>query len=49
MRGVVYVDILFFVNALIGYFLLRAAMHLSGVAAPGWRIYFGAAAAGLSS
>ncbi len=30
MRGVVYVDILFFVNALIGYFLLRAAMQLSG-------------------
>ena len=49
LRGVVYVDILFFVNALIGYFLLRAAMHLCGVAAPDWRIYFGAAAAGFSS
>ena len=49
MRGVVYVDILFFVNALIGYFLLRAAMQLSGAAAPDWRIYLGAGAAGFAS
>ncbi len=46
MRGIVYVDILFFINAIIGYFLLRAAMRLSGVAAPDWRIFLGAAAAG---
>lgn len=49
MRGVVYVDILFFINAIIGYFLLRAAMRLSGEAAPDWRLFLGAAAAGLSS
>ena len=30
MRGVIYVDILFFVNALIGYFLLRGAALLAG-------------------
>ena len=29
MRGVIYVDILFFVNALIGYFLLRGAALLA--------------------
>lgn len=49
MRGVVYVDLLFFINAIIGYFLLRAAMRLSGMAAPDWRLFFGAGAAGLSS
>ena len=49
MRGIVYVDILFFINAIIGYFLLRAAIRLSGVAAPDWRIFLGAAAAGFSS
>ena len=32
MRGVIYVDILFFVNALIGYFLLRGAALLAGLA-----------------
>ena len=31
MRGVIYVDILFFVNALIGYFLLRGAALLAGI------------------
>lgn len=48
MRGVVYVDILVFVNAVIGYFLLRAAARLTGRAA-NWRVLPGAAAAGLSS
>ena len=49
MRGVIYVDILFFVNALIGYFLLRGAALLAGRIAADWRIFLGAAAAGLSS
>ena len=35
MRGVIYVDILFFVNALIGYFLLRGAALLARAAADG--------------
>ena len=46
MRGVIYVDILFFVNALIGYFLLRGAALLAGRIAADWRIFLGAAAAG---
>ena len=45
MRGVIYVDILFFVNALIGYFLLRGAALLAGRIASDWRIFLGAAAA----
>lgn len=49
MRGVVYVDILFFVNAVIGYFLLRGAAKLAGCCASGGRLMLGAAAAGLSS
>ncbi len=49
MRGVVYVDILFFVNAVIGYFLLRAAAKLAGCRTSGGRLLIGAAAAGLSS
>ena len=39
MRGVIYVDILFFVNALIGYFLLRGAALLAGRIAADWRIF----------
>ena len=46
MRGVIYVDILFFVNALIGYFLLRGAALLAGRIAADWRIFLGAAAVG---
>ena len=42
MRGVIYVDILFFVNALIGYFLLRGAALLAGRIAADWRIFLGA-------
>lgn len=49
MRGVIYVDMLVFVNALIGYFLLRAAALLAGRITPDWRIFLGAAAAGASS
>lgn len=49
MRGVVYVDILFFVNAVIGYFLLRAAAKLAGCRTGSGRLLLGAAAAGLSS
>ena len=49
MRGVIDVDILFFVNALIGYFLLRGAALLAGRIAADWRIFLGAAAAGLYS
>ncbi len=49
MRGVVYVDILIFINALIGYLLLRAAAGLSGCQTSGWRMLLGAVIAGLAS
>ncbi len=49
MQGVIYADMLFFVNALIGYFLLRGAALLAGRIAQDWRIFLGAAAAGASS
>ena len=49
MRGVVYIDILFFVNAVIGYFLLRSTARLAGKLAVSWRILVGSLAAGLSS
>ncbi len=49
MQGVIYADMLFFVNALIGYFLLRGAALLAGRITQDWRVFLGAAAAGASS
>lgn len=49
MRGVVYVDLLFLINALLGAFLLKCTSRLAGRACTGWRLLAGGAAAGLSS
>lgn len=49
MRGVVYVDVLFLINALLGAFLLKCTSRLAGRACVGWRLLFGGGAAGLSS
>ena len=49
MRGVVYVDLLFLINALLGAFLLKCTSRLAGRACTGWRLLAGGGAAGLSS
>ena len=49
MRGVVYVDVLILVNAVIGIFLLRCTARMTGCRLPRWRAALGGAAAGVSS
>ncbi|MEF9969148.1 MAG: sigma-E processing peptidase SpoIIGA [Ruthenibacterium sp.] len=49
MRGVIYVDILVLVNALLGYFLLKGAALLAGSAQKPLRLCMGALASGFSA
>ena len=49
MRGVVYVDILFLVNAVIGLFLLRCTARLAGREYRAWRMALGGMMAGAAS
>lgn len=49
MRGVVYVDILFLVNAVIGLFLLRCTARLAGREYSAWRMALGGMMAGAAS
>lgn len=49
MRGVVYVDLLFLINAVIGLFLLRCTARLAGRGCVTWRLALGGAAAGAAS
>ena len=49
MRGVVYVDILFLVNAVIGLFLLRCTARLAGRECRAWRMALGGMMAGTAS
>ena len=49
MRGVVYVDILFFTNALIGWFLLRCCATLTGYTPCAIGLFAGGVVAGISS
>ena len=49
MRGVVYVDLLFLINAVIGLFLLRCTSRLAGRECRAWRMALGGALAGAAS
>jgi stage II sporulation protein GA (sporulation sigma-E factor processing peptidase) len=49
MRGVVYVDMLFFVNAIIGWLLLAGGARLAGIRQSGGRLLLGGALAGGAS
>ena len=49
MRGVVYVDLLFLINAVIGLFLLRCTSRLAGRECRMWRMALGGALAGTAS
>lgn len=49
MQGVVYVDILVLVNAIVGYFVLRCAAFLAAREVKPWRLCAGAVLAGISA